>query len=84
MNEKYVKMLDSFKHMTLDDKKNEVLKNVLELLKLLYLKNDSEGNLNFEMPDLINYEDDSEYFDLLFSIVISLKEENAKLINNMY
>lgn len=80
MKQEYINLINSFKELDNDDKKNEILKNVLELLKLLYITNKSNDNL----PISNNYEDDSEYYDMLFAYIIAVKEENAKLIDNIF
>lgn len=82
MKQEHINLVNSFKELDNDDKKNEILKNVLELLKLLYITNKSNDNYNLSI--LNNYEDDSEYYDMLFSYIIAIKEENAKLIDNMF
>ena len=66
-----------------EDKKNEIYKNILELLNLLYYTNKKIDNLDTVLPVLQNYEDDEGYFDMLFTYIISIKEENAKLIENI-
>lgn len=82
MRQEHINLINSFKELDNDDKKNEILKNVLELLKLLYITNKSNDNYN--LPISNNYEDDSEYYDMLFAYIIAIKEENAKLIDNIF
>lgn len=82
MKQEHINLVNSFKKLDNDDKKNEILKNVLELLKLLYITNKSNDNYN--LPISNNYEYDSEYYDMLFAYIISIKEENAKLIDNIF
>ncbi len=81
--EKYYKLVDSFSKLDIEDKKHEVLKNTLELLQLLYLKNKEFDKSNEVLPVLNKYRDEEEYYNLLFSCIISLKEENAKLIEKI-
>ena len=39
---------------------------------------------HFDITELLNkYSDEDEYFNLLFTYIISLKEENAKLIDKL-
>ena len=86
MTENYLKMLKSFKELDIEQKKEEVMKNTLELLKMLYYVNKKISNYNDTLPVLSNYKNEDEYYDQLFSYIISLKEENAVLIqtiNNM-
>ena len=56
------------------------MSNSLELLKLLYYLNKQIDINTTPLPILSNYKTEDEYFDSLFTIIISLKEENAKLI----
>ena len=81
--EKYYKLVDSFSELDIEDKKEEVLKHTLELLQLLYLKKKEFDKEAEVLPVLNKYRDEEEYFNLLFSYIISLKEENAKLINKL-
>ena len=81
--EKYYKLVDSFSDLDIEDKKEEVLKHTLELLQLLYLKNKKLDKDADVLPVLNKYRDEDEYFNLLFSYIISLKEENAKLIDKL-
>ncbi len=81
--EKYYKLVDAFSKLDIEDKRYEVLKNTLELLQLLYLKNKEFDKSNEALSILDKYRDEEEYFNLLFSCIISLKEENAKLIEKI-
>ena len=81
--EKYYKLVDSFSDLDIEDKKEEVLKHTLELLQLLYLKNKEFDKEAEVLPVLNKYRDEEEYFNLLFFYIISLKEENAKLIDKL-
>ena len=80
---KYYDLVSSFRELDLEDKKEEVLKHTLELLQLLYLKNKEFDKDADALPVLNKYRDKDEYFNLLFSYIISLKEENAKLIDKL-
>ena len=80
---KYYDLVSSFSNFDLEDKRYEVLKNTLELLQLLYLKNKEFDKSNEALSILNKYRDEEEYFNLLFSCIISLKEENAKLIEKL-
>ena len=59
------------------------MKQSLELLKLLYYINKKINKYNEVLPILSEYNNEDEYFDNLFTIIISLKEENAKLLDNL-
>jgi hypothetical protein len=39
--------------------------------------------MNDILPIYSNYSNEDEYFNLLFSYIISLKEENAKLLEKL-
>lgn len=80
MKREYVDLIDSFRSLKDEDKKEEILKDINELLSLLYTTNKSYDYSNEALPILKNYSDDSEYLDALYSSIISLKEETAKLI----
>ena len=83
MEEKYINLIKSFK--TLDDeyKKEEILRNIYELLNLLHYINNKTNKFNNNLTLLNRIEKDSEYFDTLFSYIILLKEENAMLLKNI-
>ena len=83
MENRYNELLISFNRLDIEDKKEEVLKNTLELLKLLYKVNNKLDSSNEALPVFNKYEDDEEYFNQLFSYVISLKEENAKIVKKL-
>lgn len=83
MENKYYNLINSFNKLDIEDKKEEVLKNLLELLKLLYKVNNKLDDYNKMLPVYRNNQDDEEYFNQLFSYVISIKEENAKIINKL-
>lgn len=83
MEEKHLNLLESFKRLDINDKKEEIIKNTYELLNLLYVTNKNTNQFNTMLPVYNNYDSEEEYFNLLFSYIISLKEENAKLINSI-
>ena len=80
---KYIELVKAFKEMDIEDKKEDVMKQSLELLKLLYYINKKINKYNEVLPILSEYNNEDEYFDNLFTIIISLKEENAKLLDNL-
>ncbi len=84
MKQEYIELVNNFKKLLDDEKKEEILKNINQLLKLLYKINKSFDSFNEALPTIFkNYSDESEYYDALFTSVISLKEEIAKLINSI-
>ncbi len=82
MEEKYLRYIEAYKLLDIDSKKHELLIQMLELLKLLYMTNNKLNNEDKILPILDDYNSEEEYYDELFSLLISIKEENAKLIEN--
>ena len=80
MESKYLKYVEAFKRLDVEQKKKEIFVQMLELLKLLYMTNHKINEENKMLPVLDDYHDEEEYLDELFSLLISIKEENAKLI----
>lgn len=83
MEENYINLIAAFKGLEIEDKKEEILKKMYELIQLLYLENKKIDNFNTPLGILKEYSDDDSYYDLLFSYVITLREENAKLIEKI-
>lgn len=83
MEESYLKYIESFNELDIEDKKEEIKNNLYELLRLLYFTNKKIDNMNEVLPVYNNYSNEDEYFNLLFTYIISLKEENAKLIEKI-
>ena len=84
MMESYYELVDSFKDLDVYDKKEEVINELLSLLKLLSVVNKNSDVMNEVLPVIQSYDDEEEYFDELFTIIISLKEECANLIDRDY
>ena len=83
MEESYLKYIESFNELDIEDKKKEIKNNLYDLLRLLYFTNKKIDNMNEVLPIYNNYSNEDEYFNLLFTYIISLKEENAKLIEKI-
>ena len=83
MEESYLKYINNFNELDIEDKKEEIKNNLYDLLRLLYFTNKKIDNMNEVLPIYNNYSNDDEYFNLLFTYIISLKEENAKLIEKI-
>lgn len=83
MEESYLKYIESFNELDIEDKREEIKNNLYDLLRLLYFTNKKIDNMNEVLPIYNNYSNDDEYFNLLFTYIISLKEENAKLIEKI-
>ena len=80
MEEQYINLIRNFKKLDIEDKKEEILKKIYELIHLLYLENKKIDSFNTPLGILQEYTDDNSYFDLLFTYIMTLREENAKLI----
>ena len=83
MEENYINLIAAFKGLEIEDKKEEILKKIYELIQLLYLENKKIDNFNTPLGILKEYSDDDSYYNLLFSYVMTLREENAKLIEKI-
>lgn len=83
MNYSYIEMVKTFSELDIDDKREEILKNISELLKLFYYVNKKEDFLNETLPTIQEYESEDEYLDELFTKIISLKEESAKTVERI-
>lgn len=83
MEESYLKYINNFNELDIEDKKEEIKNNLYDLLRLLYFTNKKIDNMNEVLPIYNNYSNEDEYFNLLFTYIISLKEENAKLIEKI-
>lgn len=78
--ENYTNYIEAFRKLDIDDKKEEIIKNFNELFNLLYTYNNNFDLDKSLLPVFKSYETDDEFLDLLFTYIISFKEENAKLI----
>lgn len=80
MNNSYIDMVSAFSELDIESKREEILKEVSELLSLFYYMNKKCDSLNEALPVLQEYDSEDEYLDELFTILISLKEESAKVV----
>ena len=83
MEESYIKYIKSFNDLDREDKKDEIKNNLYDLLKVLYFANNKIDNMNKTLPIYRNYSNEDEYFSLLFTYIVSLKEESAKLLEKL-
>lgn len=83
MEESYIKYIKSFNDLDIEDKKEEIKNNLYDLLKVLYFANNKIDNMNKTLPIYRNYSNEDEYFSLLFTYIVSLKEESAKLLEKL-
>lgn len=84
MEEKYIEYIKAFKNLDIEDKRFELVKNARELLQLIYNTNYVLNENNKALPILNNYDNEDEFLNQLFTYIISLKEENAKLIEYIF
>lgn len=84
MEENYINLLKNFKELDEIDKKNEILKKNYELIKLLYYENKKIDNSNSALGVFSSFNDDDEYYNLLFSYIMTLREESAKIIEKLH
>lgn len=81
MVEKYINYYNKFRELDNEDKKKEIVEHFKELILLLYKMNKNIDDNNEILPVLDKYEDDDEFLNLMFTYIITLKEENSKLID---
>ena len=81
--DKYMELINSFKKLDIEDKKSEILRIIYEELRLLYFENKKIDDYNEPLSLLHEYSDDDSYFDLLFTYIMSLREENDKIIEHL-
>ena len=81
MEKKYLDLIVCFKKLDEEDKREEITNNLNELLEFYHNYNKNMDESNTLLPILKKYENESEYLDVLFSYIISLKEEIAKYID---
>ena len=83
MEENYINLIRAFKKLDIEDKKEEIIKKLYELINLLYLENKKIDSFNVPLGILNDYMDEDLYYDLLFSCIMTIREENAKLIEKI-
>lgn len=80
MMENYIDYINKFKRLDIDDKRKEIVNNFNELFNVLYTYNNKFDISKDLLPIFRRYNNEDEFLDLLFTYIISFKEENAKLI----
>ena len=78
--ENYIDYINKFKRLDIDDKRKEIVNNFNELFNVLYTHNNKFDISKDLLPIFRRYNNEDEFLDLLFTYIISFKEENAKLI----
>lgn len=81
MQEKYNNYLNSYKNLDIEEKKEIIISNLDELLKMFM-----KINIDFQRPNNIlpieeDYENDDEFLIKLFTQILTLKEISAETIN---
>ena len=82
MQEKYINYIQSFKKLCIEDKQEEIINSLNEFKKFTKEIN-YKLDINKTLPVLQNYENDSEFLDVIFTYIVSLKEENKYLIEKL-
>lgn len=80
MMEKYINYVEKFNKLDIEDKKKIIIDNFNELYNVLYTYNNKLDISKDLLPVYQNYSTDEEFLNLLFTYIISFKEENANLI----
>lgn len=83
MEDKYLNLVRAFRELDVYDKRVEIVKELHELLNLLYYTNWKLDTYNKGLPTLNNYDSDEEFLNVIFTYIVSLKEENAKIIDKI-
>ena len=81
MEEKYNNYLDAFSKLDIADKRQEIINELLNIIKVFYKVN-TDFNLNVKLlPVKSDYESEEEYLNSLISYVISLRELSSGAVN---
>ena len=80
----YLDLFRNFKELDIEDKRHEILKVISDEIRLLYLENNKISSYNEPLGLLEEYNDEDEYLNLLFIYTMLLREENDKLIENIF
>ena len=84
MKEEYLDLISKFRELNIEDKKKDILDIIYDEIRLLYLENKKIDDYNEPLGMLKEYSDDDSYFDLLFTYIMTLREENDKLIEKLH
>ena len=81
MEEKYNNYLDAFSKLDIADKRQEIIDELLNIIKVFYKVN-TDFNLNVKLlPVKSDYKSEDEYLNSLISYVISLRELSSGAVN---
>ena len=81
MKEEYLKYILAFKKLSTDNKQTEILSQLIELIQFTNTINNRLNDAEKPLPVLTTADNEDEYLDQLFTLLLSLKEENGKLVN---
>ena len=65
MEENYINLIRAFKKLDIEDKKEEIIKKLYELINLLYLENKKIDSFNVPLGILNDYNAERYYMDFL-------------------
>lgn len=80
MIEKYIKYVNAFEQLDDEDKKKEIINQLKELLEILYSVNCNMDNKNELLP-VIDSLKDEKFLSQVLTYILSIKEENAKILD---
>lgn len=80
MDEQYINYIAAFKRLSKENKKNEIINHINELKDLIDMINKKLNTTNQVLPIISNSNNEDEFLTELFTYIISLKEENGKLV----
>lgn len=83
MREEYLKYVLAFKNMNTESKKAELVSQLAELIEFINDTNKQIDETDSYLPVLTKVNDEDDYLTQLFTLIISLKEENGKLVNRL-
>ena len=83
MIDKYIKYVADFKNLDEEDKKIEIRSNLKELFELIVKLNTNINEKNMVLP-IYNELQTDNFYDEMFTYIISLKEEISKYIIQEY
>ena len=79
--EKYNNYVNSFKSLDYDEKKEFIISELNELIKAFYKINIDFNKTDKILPVEDEYETDDEFLNIIFTLIISLKEVSADTLS---
>lgn len=80
MDQQYINYIAAFKRLSKENKKAEIINHINELKDLIDMINKKLNTTNQILPIISNSNNEDEFLTELFTYIISLKEENGKLV----